>query len=493
MRVFIIFLMLLNLSYADKYPSLHIGLEVPVVELNERERVAISHNELCQDYEYGTKERICDRYTLFDDGIGDDNYYKKETLPAFVMYSHAVSVGSYYLAEVFWNNELYGKRYNSAYVKVLKKTENPGYGVPSYTFEIYLPKPLGLHYCPSTAPYFSSATRTCTSVCDSIPNYVSRVNCYCNERGWGNAENLEDVIANGTEDKRCDLHCEKAPISKNYTEKECQTKCDPTIIKAERIDECLNECRKGKKTTIKLTNSQCTTDDLDINSNSDGKINPPDTKPDDEKPKPNKPDENKPHPSNPDNNKPNTPENNNNNSGNSSNNNGNNSHSAEIGNGEGGTNPGNSNNNSGSAHPGKDHNGSKIIPPNNPKDNGECKGLECGKPDKLPGEDIKKGTEKMFSSFEGFKNNLIDKTDSLKNDLNDLKNKIITNKFQNLTNYEVTRCPYKANFTTPYFSIPLNFDVCMAVSILYPVIYFLTFISALYLGIKFFLRILMRV
>lgn len=99
----------------------------------------------------------------------------------------------------------------------------------------------------------------------------------------------------------------------------------------------------------------------------------------------------------------------------------------------------------------------------------------------------------MFSSFEGFKNNLIDKTDSLKNDLNDLKNKIITNKFQNLTNYEVTHCPYKANFTTPYFSIPLNFDVCMVVSILYPVIYFLTFISVLYLGIKFFLRILMRV
>lgn len=56
MKNIIIFLMLLNLSYADKYPSLHIGLEVPVVELNERERVTISHNELCQDYEYGTKK-----------------------------------------------------------------------------------------------------------------------------------------------------------------------------------------------------------------------------------------------------------------------------------------------------------------------------------------------------------------------------------------------------------------------------------------------------
>lgn len=492
--------MLFSISYAKRLQSFFDEYEVPVVELNEKERVILFHNEKCKDYEEGFTAEICDNYDIFDDGVGSfENYYKKEILTSYKLGARKLNINSYYKAQLNWSDEFLGKRKDQGIIKILKRTPDLDredffeVKLQAYTTEIYPGTFYGKTQCPSSAPYFSSATRACTSVCDSIPNYVSRVNCYCNERGWGSAENLEDVIANGTEDKRCDLHCEKAPISKNYTEKECQTKCDPTIIKAEKIEECLNECRKGKKTTIKLTNSQCTTDDLDINSNSDGKINPPDTKPDDEKPKPNNPDENKPHPSNPDNNKPNTPENNNNNSGNSSNNNSSDSHSAELGNGEGGTNPGNSNNNSGSAHPGKDHNGSKIIPPNNPKDNGECKGLECGKPDNLPGEDIKKGTEKMFSSFEGFKNNLIDKTDSLKNDLNDLKNKIIANKFQNLTNYEVTHCPYRANFTTPYFSIPLNFDVCMVVSILYPVIYFLTFISALYLGIKFFLRILMRV
>lgn len=336
--------------------------------------------------------------------------------------------------------------------------------------------------CPSNAPYYNSATDECTNICDSIPNYQNRIHCYCKEKGLSEPN---DVKANVEFDE-----------NGNYKEG------------------CLLTCRGDVKSPLKLDYAQCTTDDNlnapdkndygvkpgENDGNSNGESNGGDTKPnkpDENNPKPNNPNENTPQPNNPNENNsnnegPKKPDSNNNSSGNSSNNNSSDSHSAELGNGEGGTNSGNSNNSSGSANKGKDHNGSKIIPPNNPKDNGECKGLECGKPDKLPGEDIKKGTEKMFSSFEGFKNNLIDKTDSLKNDLNDLKNKIITNKFQNLTNYEVTHCPYKANFTTPYFSIPLNFDVCMVVSILYPVIYFLTFISVLYLGIKFFLRILMR-
>ena len=99
----------------------------------------------------------------------------------------------------------------------------------------------------------------------------------------------------------------------------------------------------------------------------------------------------------------------------------------------------------------------------------------------------------MFTEFEGFKKDLASKADDLKNSLENLKYRITREKFYSFSNYKVTHCPYKATFTTPYFAIPLSFDVCMVVSTLYPVIYFITFTSALYLGVKFFLKILMRI
>lgn len=321
------------------------------------------------------------------------------------------------------------------------------------------------------------------------------MNCYCNDRGWGEAGDLDNVIANGTENKNCSLQCKNAPIAKTYTEKQCQEKCDPAVFSADKMAPCLEKCRRGEQATINLTNSQCTTDDLDVDG-STGAVNPPEKKPDENKPTPPKPD--KPKPDNPDNKKSDTPNNNNNTGNNSGSNLGSNSggknpnndtsHKVEIGDGSTGGTGGTPNT---PTKPDKDHDASKIIPPNNKSDNTECKGEECGKPGNLPGEDIKNGVEKMFGEFEGFKNTLLNKTDSLKSDLESLKERITINKFPQMMNYEIESCPYRATFTTQYFSIPLSFDVCKAVSLLYPILYFLSFSSVMFLGIKFFIKILM--
>ena len=496
MRVFITLFLFFSFAYASRMQAFFDAYEVPVVELDEKERVVIFHNRRCKDYKEGFTAEICDNYDLFDDGVGgSENYYKKEILTSYKLGARELNINSYYDAEINWNDEFVGKRWDHGLVKILKKTPDLdredafGTMLQAYTTEIYPGRFSGREECPSSAPYFSSAAKECTGVCDSIPNFVSRMNCYCNDRGWGEAGNLDDVIANGTENKNCSLQCQNAPIAKTYTEKQCQEKCDPTILSADKVTPCLESCKRGEQATINLTNSQCTTDDLDVDGSA-GAVKPPEKKPDENKPTPPKPD--KPTPPKPDNpNNSDTP-NNNNNTGNNSGSNvggknpdGDTSHKVEIGNGSNGGTPNTP------TKPGKDHDASKIVPPNNKSENTECKGEECGKPGNLPGEDIKNGVEKMFGEFEGFKNTLLNKTDSLKSDLENLKERITINKFPQMMNYEVQSCPYRATFTTQYFSIPLNFDVCKAVSILYPILYFLSFSSVMFLGINFFIKILM--
>lgn len=103
------------------------------------------------------------------------------------------------------------------------------------------------------------------------------MNCYCNDKGWGEAGNLDNIIANETENKRCSLQCQNAPIAKTYTEKQCQEKCDPAVLAAKNVAPCLERCRHGDQTLINLTNSQCTTDDLDVDG-STGAVKPPEKK-----------------------------------------------------------------------------------------------------------------------------------------------------------------------------------------------------------------------
>ena len=144
--------------------------------------------------------------------------------------------------------------------------------VDAYCFEGLAPE---YKKCPSSAPYYNSATDECTNICDSIPNYQNRIHCYCKEKGLSEPN---DVKANVEFDE-----------DGNYKEG------------------CLLTCRGDVKSPLKLDYAQCTTDDNlnapdkndygvkpgENDGNSNGESNGGDTKP-------NKPDESNPKPNNPD-------------------------------------------------------------------------------------------------------------------------------------------------------------------------------------------------
>ena len=476
---------------ASEYEAMIYPLYFDTYSMNGIENVVQSGSNMllitktseCGDGVYSYEQ--CDLVLKFGE-VENKEYYDLRAFPFRYKGGKFSYVGFYPKKDVLKYCIVQNYGHNEELEKIIEKKIHDNFDVfkvDAYCFEGTVPE---YKRCPSTAPYFNSATNECTNICDSIPNYQSRIRCYCKEKGLKLPDKVEASVKfdeNGNYEEGCLLTCEgdfKNPLRLDYTQ--CTT------------DDNLNADDKNDYGVKPGEND----------GNSDGKTNDNNDEPKDNNAKPNNPDNSSPNGDSNSNN--NTNSNNSNDkkdnasNENSNNNNGDNNHNFPIPDNK--TDETTSGNNSNSEKennsdnekdkPEKGKNDSKIIPSNNLEDNGECKGLECGKPDKLPGEDIKQGTEKMFSSFENFKNNLLDKTDSLKNDLNDLKNRIITNKFQNLTNYEITRCPYKTTFATPYFSIPLNFDVCVVVSILHPVIYFLTFISVLYLGIKFFLKILMR-
>ncbi|MDA3048910.1 MULTISPECIES: hypothetical protein [unclassified Campylobacter] len=323
--------------------------------------------------------------------------------------------------------------------------------------------------------YFNSDTGSCSKDCEIIPNLKFRADCHCKQKNLGSYVSSRIVanISNGDDDE---------PLAV------CKVTCSNGEFDAEEIYCSVDDTLREQSDTSTGSNGNNNPNNDDNENPSGGGNNNPNN------------DDNE-NPSGGGNNNPNNDDNENPSGGNSG---GGSSGGGSSGGGSsgggssgGGSSGGGSSGGGSSGDPSDDSGTTAPENPENPENSenpetpsGDCVGDNCTPQDITS--DYSKMLDDAQKQFDGAYGNTKKELDGLidkaKSAIDDIKN----GGFIQFGKSRVLNCPLKSDtIDFKFFTYQFNFDLCVWLSRLYSVLYFLTLVTCLFFGLKFiFVRVI---